>query len=466
MNHSVTPENYFEKRKELVEKNMNPVGIVLRENERQLDEKLIRLKEDFYNSCKGSVPFDMPVLTDERIHKSRLYEFCAKLPKGADLHVHDMAGLPVHLLIDLLYKREDMLINREGYIKHASDGGEIPDGYMLFRDALDTGMLSNEKLRTIWTVSGAGNEKIWDYFERLFKMHSELSKSIDFIKTYYEHTFCYYCEHGVIHIEIHKLLYKDNDICLKQVTAIRDAYYTVKKKYPDLCVSVIGAGFKSRDFSVDFAKECFLKTIYVRDNVKDCSEPEHVSEFVIGFDLVNEEDAGRPLREFAGVLLEAKKAYPDMGLYVHGGESLNAESDNLIDAYLLGAKRVGHGMNLYRYPDLLGRYSESEICLEVCLISNQTLGYTKDIRLHPAMEFLRRGMAVALCSDDPAYQENQTLTDDFFAAITCWNLNIADIKQLAINSIMYSGVDAYQKKKLMQAFDRRWRAFVSEMIEN
>lgn len=153
-----------------------------------------------------------------------------------------------------------------------------------------------------------------------------------------------------------------------------------------------------------------------------------------------------------------------MKLYVHGGESINASNENLIDAYLLGASRVGHGLNLYRYPDLHARFVKDEICLEVCPISNQRLGYTRDVRSHPATEYLRTGMAISLCSDDPSYMENETLTDDFFAAVVCWDLNLEDLKQLGINSIMYSGLEDKAKFASLRAYNRMWNEFIEEII--
>ena len=153
-----------------------------------------------------------------------------------------------------------------------------------------------------------------------------------------------------------------------------------------------------------------------------------------------------------------------MKLYIHGGESLSAENENLIDAYLLGVSRVGHGLNLYRYPDLHRRYAKSETALEVCVISNGALGYTRDIRNHPATEYLRTGVAVTLCSDDPAYMENETLTDDFFAATVCWNLSLADIKQLGINSIMYSGLDDEVKYDSLHRFNDIWNQFIDAEV--
>jgi hypothetical protein len=36
------------------------------------------------------------------------------------------------------------------------------------------------------------------------------------------------------------------------------------------------------------------------------------SDFVVGFDLVGQEDVGRPLIEFAQILIEAKIKYPNL----------------------------------------------------------------------------------------------------------------------------------------------------------
>lgn len=75
------------------------------------------------------------------------------------------------------------------------------------------------------------------------------------------------------------------------------------------------------------------------------------------------------------------------------------------------------------------------------------------------------GVPVVLASDDPAYQEHTMLVDDFFAAIICWDLNLAEVKQLCINSINYSGVDDMQKKALMSAWEEEWNTFVAEALK-
>lgn len=69
--------------------------------------------------------------------------------------------------------------------------------------------------------------------------------------------------------------------------------------------------------------------------------------FVIGFDLVGQEDLGKPLIDFADLLLAHNFPY-----YFHAGETnwQGQPTDiNLVDAMLLGAKRIGE---VYLYSDL------------------------------------------------------------------------------------------------------------------
>jgi len=461
----ITIENYAEQRQALVESNSNPLGVVLNEKERRLNDLLETLKREYRESCGGRIPYHVPVLTDKHLTASRLYRFCNQLPKGADLHVHDLAQLPPRELRNLLMTRDEFYINtdRTRYdLVRVDPGDPVPEGCILFRDAVTGGVITDDELVQNWTILGAKSHGlgVWDWFEELFVKHAVLSNYNGFAKDFYDYTFRYYISRGIFHMEIHLLLTDDLEESAEYIRTVRQAYYDVKREFPFFYVKIIGSGLKADSDNLEWTKKCFLNTLYAQENIKDCSDPEHISNFIIGFDLINEEDTNLPLSHFADMLLKVRDHYPDMKLFIHGGESLDARNDNLIDAYLLGVSRVGHGLNLYRYPDLLERYAKSEICLEVCVISNQTLGYTRDIRNHPAAEYLRRGVPVALCSDDPTYQENETLTDDFFAAILCWDLNIADLKQLAINSIVYSGLDNYERRRLLHAFQQKWTDFV------
>lgn len=456
----MTQTEYDAMRQEIVEKNANLVGLLLNKEESRMNAVLEEYKQQYIQSCEGNVPYHMPVLTDSNIWNSRLYQFLKAMPKGSDLHVHGTSLLPMWRLIDFVLAHETLYIDIDTCILHlqASDERKMP-----LKEAFYQGYLTRKQLEKIWTVNGAdSSQNVWNYFENLFSFHGAIDEDMTLLYDYYVTALRYYVESRIYHAEIHILLSEDPEITMKTLRTVRAAYYTVKREHPELIVSVIGCSMKMEFVSLEEMTAILENTLLAQKNVRDEFDPEDIRDFVIGFDLINEEDNSRPLKEYAMLLMRFHREHPDFHFYLHCGESLNAQSDNLIDAYLIGASRVGHGMNLYRYPNLLKCYADQEICLESCLISNQTLGYTQDIRLHPSAEYLKRGVTIALCSDDPAYQEHETLTDDFFAAAICWNLGLADLKQLALNSITYSGLPPLAKRKLMHNWHEAWKRFVEE----
>ena len=455
-----TLDEYYIEREKIVEDNQNLLGVILTAEEKKLDNVLSKLKEKFYADCNGDIPYATPALKDERIVNSELYKFLIDLPKGSDLHVHGTSQVPMRKLIDFIIDHERLLINIDTYILTTVKS----DRTYTLKYSLDNGLVTMDSLMNRWTVLGCReDENAWEYFEKIFDYHAVIDSDFEIFRDYYVFAFEYYISINIFHVEIHILLSKDQELTNKYVTTIKDAYFEVKRKHPELVVSLIGASMKMFE-TMQETREIFNCALDAHLNIKDDFDQNNVHDFVLGVDLINEEDKSRPLKEYAPLLIETKTKYPRFEYYLHCGESINARNDNLIDAYLLKAERVGHGTNLYRYPNLLKNYTDSEICLESCLISNQALGYVKDLRLHPSSEYLKRGVTIALCSDDPIYLENESLVDDFFAAITCWDLGIAEIKHLCINSIMYSGLDSVSKQKLMADWYSSWRKFIEKNI--
>ncbi|RYP53363.1 hypothetical protein DL768_001608 [Monosporascus sp. mg162] len=87
--------------------------------------------------------------------------------------------------------------------------------------------------------------------------------------------------------------------------------------------------------------------------------------YIAGFDLVGEEKNGRPLKDFFQELLEFKETCRITGIDIpflfHCGETLDIGTDvdrNLVDALLLGAKRIGHGFALPWHPYIMKQMKE------------------------------------------------------------------------------------------------------------
>lgn len=138
----------------------------------------------------------------------------------------------------------------------------------------------------------------------------------------------------------------------------------------------------------------------------------------------------------------------------------------MIDAYILGAKRIGHGFNLFRYNELEKKLIEEKIALEVCLISNQLLGYISDLRDHPAKDYLKHGIPVVLAPDDPLMFSTAGSTYDFYAAVIAWNLGLSELKQICLNSIEYSGGTDEERTELKALWQKSWDDFIKRGVKN
>jgi adenosine deaminase len=69
----------------------------------------------------------------------------------------------------------------------------------------------------------------------------------------------------------------------------------------------------------------------------------------------------------------------------------------------LGVTRIDHGVRAIEDEDLLRELARSRTPLTVCPLSNQRLRVFPDLRRHPILDLLGRGLCVTVNSDDPAY---------------------------------------------------------------
>ncbi|KAJ4421365.1 hypothetical protein N0V85_000238 [Neurospora sp. IMI 360204] len=125
------------------------------------------------------------------------------------------------------------------------------------------------------------------------------------------------------------------------------------------------------------------------------------AKYIAGFDLVGEEGAGHPLSYFIPQFLEfkdkCKKANVDIPFLFHCGETLDVgtETDgNLVDALLLGSKRIGHGFALAWHPYVMQQMKKQNVCVEVCPISNEILGLTPRISGHTVYNMLANDVSL------------------------------------------------------------------------
>ena len=102
--------------------------------------------------------------------------------------------------------------------------------------------------------------------------------------------------------------------------------------------------------------------------------------------------------DFEGAFRIADRA--GLLLVPHGGELRGPDHvRQCVDG--LGAHRLGHGVRSVEDPALLDRLVESGVALEVCPVSNVSLGVYSDLTSVPLPQLLAAGATVALGADDP-----------------------------------------------------------------
>jgi len=186
------------------------------------------------------------------------------------------------------------------------------------------------------------------------------------------------------------------------------------------------------------------------------------SDLWVAVNMVGREDndKGHP-RRFLATLRDLRRQYSGVRLSIHAGE-VDEPNSHISETLLLGADRIGHGMNLIDDDDTMRLMRHGPYLVEINLISNLLLGYVDDYRQHPFPEYLRTGIPVALSTDDRGMWDS-TLTDEFFVAVKEFNLSWEEVKQLSQNSLRHAFVPAATRAELLRDFGQRIEKFERQM---
>jgi len=181
---------------------------------------------------------------------------------------------------------------------------------------------------------------------------------------------------------------------------------------------------------------------------------EQLDGFIVGLDMAGDEGTNEPekLSKYFTPAFEAC-----LPITIHAGEG---EDANKIwqAAYHLHADRIGHGLTLNKHSDLLKRFRDRGICLELCPSSNREVVGFKDNNysdsssypLYPLDELWEQGVPLTVCTDNPGIS-NTTLSNEYLTAarmmksgLSAWDA-LAMIKQ----AFVYAFVDEKTKASIM-----------------
>lgn len=462
--------------------------------EESLNQKWIVLREEMikeYQDQHFFPPAKPFYQSKEHIEQTNLFQILRKMPKGGLLHLHGSASGSIDWIIDTVQKMANCYVFWPNAAKaNSNDPAQlntsapiaikgqfrffqaeaVPQGYVSFPQLSRQIPQFEDSLRKLIVFDETIFEdsiNIWQAFENRFQRLSGITNYQPLFKPYYLAALESLQQDGIQHVELREFLhpiegslydlehppgYFSADTIISYFQEIekelqqRDPFFTLRLIYTNLR---------------------FRHQVYIQEDLVYAFQTrQKYPNFILGYDLVAHEDAGNSTLHFLPTWLKLdslEKVYQTaMPLYLHDGES-HWELDNLYDAVLLNTERIGHGFNLYRYPSLFDVIKKREIALEINPLSNQILGYLRDLRLHPAISYIARGIPCTLSSDDPLIFDYEGMSYDFWTATLAWQLNLRDLKQLSYHSLAYSGLNEREKERSINEWKKRWIDFVDQL---
>lgn len=240
-----------------------------------------------------------------------------------------------------------------------------------------------------------------------------------------------------------------------QLIELRYAPTFINEKNPDLTYEKIHQAFLRGTARAEKKFKIVTGLIGIVQRIKPLELAASVTDFMIenkdtfiAIDLADSEEGFDP-KLFAPCFIKAKKN----GLHVtiHSGEVPNKDSANWVkdSIELLGAERIGHGIQIVNNPDIMDWIAKKEIPLEVCPHSNFLTQSFKNYSDHPINILRNAGVKVTINSDDPGVFAS-TLTDDYLILKNYHGWNTTDFQNSYIQSLESSFISNEKKKHLLQ----------------
>ncbi|HEY8271628.1 MAG TPA: adenosine deaminase [Pseudobdellovibrionaceae bacterium] len=165
----------------------------------------------------------------------------------------------------------------------------------------------------------------------------------------------------------------------------------------------------------------------------------------IAMDLADNEEGSDP-KNFASLFKKAHKA--GLHITVHSGEANIPHSAQWVkdSIEILGAERIGHGIQIIKDLNILHFVRDQGIPLEVCPISNWLTQAFKTHEEHPIRALMNAGIKVTINADDPGIFSTQ-LSDDYEVLHRVHGFGIADFEKANDIAASASFIDYKEKQK-------------------
>ncbi|KAG5889959.1 hypothetical protein JTB14_018854 [Gonioctena quinquepunctata] len=474
-------EDYWKKRANLLQKDrFHALGgaVQLNEKEKKVNEMLMNYKYKEYDAGFADPDTFLAAkhIFEARkgIEQSKVFNVIKKLPKGGSLHSHDLALVSQEFVYNLTYRNDLYGCVVDGKLRlHFFDKNNIGQdcNWTLMSELRKSDPKFDDFVKSKLTLICDDPKKSYPDLNKVWIAFVDIFGSI-------LNMLCYKPVWQDYFYQALKELYEDNVMYLELRGFLPPVYDLNGRTYDE--VEVVGLYYETlKKFKEDYPDFHDAKFIYAPHRKADNKTMDHYAdtfgklkkaypEFVIGFDLVGQEDLGFPLTSHIPQLQKMKKDY-GANFFFHAGETnWNGQSTdfNLIDAIMLDTTRIGHGYAILKHPSALRLIKEKGIAIEICPISNQVLMLVDDIRNHPGSFLIANDYPVVIAPDDPSFWGVEGLSYDWYMAFMAMASRESDLgflKQLARNSIQYSGLSTDEKVGALEKWKNDWNEFIDGM---
>lgn len=456
--------------------------VLLTEAEERFSDMLYKMKQQEMQSSEFPPAMHF-FKAKPLINHSALFSLLQKMPKGGALHVHDFAVVDVAWLVNNVTYRQHCYVcftdeQSVRFIFSSHQPKPVPhcSDWMLLETVrakvdnttdFDNSLIRNLTLYTDNPEAAYPNQDVvWKRFEEAFVAAWGLVTYAPVFKDYFFESLKEFSADNVMYLELRAMLpqtYELNGTMNDRFWTL-GAYQEVLKRFVGEHPDFFGARViftVHRGINVSELNEAIKEAIKLQTAFPD---------IMAGFDLVGQEDAGRPLWYFREPLSLPAQLGISLPYFFHAGETDLQGTDvdqNMLDALLLNTTRIGHGFALARHPTTKALSRKMGVAVEVCPISNQVLKLVSDMRNHPAAVLMSEGHPLVISSDDPAIFGARGLSYDFYEAfvgIAGLASDAGTLKELAINSIRYSSLSPQQKEEALSIWQKNWDKFVQENL--
>ena len=175
---------------------------------------------------------------------------------------------------------------------------------------------------------------------------------------------------------------------------------------------------------------------------------------VSGFDLAGSEAALNPEKLRNAFLPLMRECFH---FTIHAGEDMDVSS--IWGAvYHLNAERIGHGLTLKHNPELMNRFKDRRIGLEMCPSSNyQIVGFrdnynaqTRELKTYPLKAYLDAGLALSVNTDNPGISRTDWTNELHKAArLTPGGLSLWEVLLLIKNGFKAAFTSRQRRQQML-----------------